>query len=487
LKIEQIGLASVLIVLMLSFGTVAGAGVPPLIPSSEQRIASMQINRSAGNMTGDDYIVALVFAYINDSEGRIWNVDKQDRLPNYEKLYEETKAKFPEYGLLGDPYNIGPEAIPRILFGMMLDSGTRSPTTTGGYSITYVMPLQGYIDKAIYDIFDPDKYIISPSASTKAYARLKEEARQQAMQREGEAKQQAAQQENEIKQRAAQQEKMYNQLALDAHYKNLSANYTANLTILLNQSNFADALNLSNDAIKNLVSPYSNIMMISKGDIYTSMGRFEDAIQSDQNAQKEFTYDNESADYQNKVQQDFKRDWNTIVLYKTNLARQKLNDQIIAKKHDLRNAPNVNQLLSGHNGGRKYSVNVENDSYIGGGYLVSINLSAVNKPIDPTNKTDVYIKTSDDTRTFVQICIDMFGGLFADNRVAYACIQNNETYLDRFGHENEVAVSQACMDNKTATRVGNWNDFKQYVGTDMNKLSSVASMKPLVSSSSSKA
>jgi hypothetical protein len=32
------------------------------------------------------------------------------------------------------------------------------------------------------------------------------------------------------------------------------------------------------------------------------------------------------------------------------------------------------------------------------------------------------------------------------------------------------------MDNKTATRVGNWNDFKQYVGTDMGKLSSVASV-----------
>ena len=70
----------------------------------------------------------------------------------------------------------------------------------------------------------------------------------------------------------------------------------------------------------------------------------------------------------------------------------------------------------------------------------------------------------------------MFGALFADKKVSYACIQNNETYLDRFGHKNEIAVLRACLDNKTATRVGNWNDFKQYVGTDMNKLSSVASV-----------
>lgn len=98
---------------------------------------------------------------------------------------------------------------------------------------------------------------------------------------------------------------------------------------------------------------------------------------------------------------------------KTNLAIQKLNDQITAKKHDLRNAPNVKQL-TGHEGVRKYSVILENDTFVGGGYNVSINLSAINKPIDPTNETDVNIKVSDDANAFVPICIDMFGGLFAD-------------------------------------------------------------------------
>ncbi len=36
------------------------------VPSSEPRIASMELNRSAGNMTGDDYLVAYTFAFIDD-------------------------------------------------------------------------------------------------------------------------------------------------------------------------------------------------------------------------------------------------------------------------------------------------------------------------------------------------------------------------------------------------------------------------------------
>ncbi len=34
------------------------------VPSSEPRIASMELNRSVGNMTGDDYMIALMFDYI---------------------------------------------------------------------------------------------------------------------------------------------------------------------------------------------------------------------------------------------------------------------------------------------------------------------------------------------------------------------------------------------------------------------------------------
>ena len=406
-------------------------------PSPEQRILSYEANKSAGNMTADDYSIAILYAYIQHNNSLESAVENEALLkyPEYSYVYKALKGIYNGIGSMSDP--------------------------------------NGEIGDAIYEYFRDPEFLAPFHAAVQA--RYAKEAQNRELDLQRAAIEQAAEHKKEVQ----RQQNKSNQLALDAHYKNLSENYTSNLTVLLNQSKFADALNLSDEAIKNLVSPYSNIMMISKGDIYTSMGRFEDAIESDQNAQKEFTYDNDSADYQNKVRQDFERDWNTIALYKTNLARQKLTDQIIAKKHDLRNAPNVNQLLSGHDGGRKYSFNVENDSYVGGGYIVSINLSAVNKPIDPTNKTDFYIKVSDDTKAFVPLGIDIFGGLFADKRVARVCIQNNETYLDRFGHKNEIAVWRVCMDNKTATRVGNWNDFKQYVGTDMDKLSSVAKMKTL--------
>jgi len=445
------------------------------MPSSEQRIASMQINRSSGNMTGDDYLVALVFAYINDSlkYGSMGTVGNGKMYPEYDALFKEARTKFPEYNL-GDWYP-------------MSDVGIGSSITKelGRVDASMGMPLQGQIDQTIDIIFKlgfQTRYnigndLVAPRAQ--AYARLKEEARQKEMQREEEAKQRIAQHENEIKQHAAQQERMNNQLALDAYYKNLSENYTANLTALMNQSKFDNALDLSNRYEYDLVSPYSNMMKITQGDICVIEGEYELAILKYETSQSNFVYDNDSIEYQTKLKQDFKKDWNAIIAYKINLANQKLSDQITAKKHDLRNAPNVKQLLSGHDGGRKYSVNVENDSYVGGGYIVSINLSAVNKPIDFTNKTDAYIKLNDDTKLFVPISIDMFGCLFADKRVSHACIQNNVTYLDRFGHKNEVAVWRACMDNRTATRVGNWNDFKQYVGTDMDKLSNVASVSSL--------
>jgi len=488
---RYMGTGTSLILLAYLLVSVANA-VPPIILDSEQRIASMELNRSTGNMTGDDYLVACVFAFINDtlenkSEvlietdpiGFFYKLASQRSNSEYNEIRNKASSKFPEY-----KYIYLDSSISDILSSMMRSSAIQNCTSDGGcISTTFIMPLQGYIDTAIDNMFNRTciendyrgTYCLNgdgqvDEARALAQSRLAEGTRQKAIQRE-----------KEERQKAAQQEKIYYQLALDAHYKNLSENYTSNLTVLLNQSMFDDALNLSDEAIKQLVSPYSNIMMISRGDIFTSMGRFEEAIESFQNAQKEFICDNESADYQGKVQQDFEDDWNTIILYKINLARQKLYDQITAKKHNLRNAPNIDQLLSGHDGGREYSVNVENNSYIGGGYKVTINLSAVNEPIDPTNETDIYIKASDDTEAFVPLCIDIFGSLFADKRVAHACVQNNETYLDRFGHRIEVAVWQVCMDNITATRIGNWNDFKSYIGIDMNKLSSVASVKTLIS------
>ncbi|MGD0952984.1 MAG: hypothetical protein ABR985_11435 [Methanotrichaceae archaeon] len=417
--------------------------------SPEQRIISYEINKSAGNMTGDDYVIALIYATLEGYRNNSCSTCSQ--------IEDEIKAKFPEYNVAAE--NAGVAA------AMTMSSEEQIQNI----NIDKIEITQPIINKVIQSVFSSD-YLSNARAAVQACFA------EQAHQRELDIQREAIQQAAERKKAEQIEENKSNQLALDAHYKSLSENYTANVTALLNQSKFNDALNLSNDAITNLVSPYSNIMMISRGDIYTSMGRYAEAIGSFQSAQANFTYDNDSIDYQNEIQQDFERDWNTITNYKTNLATQKLNDQINAMKHDLRNAPDVKQLLSGHDGGRKYSVNVENDTYAGRGYAVRVNLSAINEPIDPTNQTDIDIKRTEDTKAFVPVCIDMFGGLFADKRISLVCIHNNETYLDRFGHKKESDEWWACMSNKTATRVGSWSDFKQYVGTDMTKLSSVASV-----------
>lgn len=464
-------LLTALVIIALSVGI--AAAVPPIMPSSEGLIASMETNRSAGNMTGDDYIVALVFAYINDSmkidvnieNSKIFNYGfDRDLFPEYSTLFEEAKTKFPEYNLVNPVGDTGiGYMITGILSGMMYSSAR-----TNGDNGNYTMPLRGYIDSAITDIFRNDyqtKYNIGIhliEARAEANSRLKEEEKQRTMQREEAARLQA----NE-------HEKVQYQLALDAHYKILFENYTSNLSILLNQSNLTSALNLTDEAILHLVSPHSNIMMINKGDIFMRMGMYEEAIEVYQNSNTTFKYDNESNEHRNKVLKDFERDWHTIILYKMNLAKQKLNDEIFAKKHDLRNAPDVTRLLSKHNE-REYSFDKENHTFVDGGYVVSINLSAVNKPIDPTNETDVNIKVGADTRAFVSLCVEMLGDLFADKRVAYVCIQNNQTYLDRFGNKNEVAFCRVCMDNQTASKIGSWSDFEDYVAADLDKLSSVA-------------
>ena len=63
---RYMGTGTSLILLAYLLVSVANA-VPPIILDSEQRIASMELNRSTGNMTGDDYLVACVFAFINDT------------------------------------------------------------------------------------------------------------------------------------------------------------------------------------------------------------------------------------------------------------------------------------------------------------------------------------------------------------------------------------------------------------------------------------
>jgi len=152
--------------------------------------------------------------------------------------------------------------------------------------------------------------------------------------------------------------------ALSIKLRNLFEDYYSNLTALLNQSGrLNDALNLSNDAIESLISPYSNELMISRGDIYLKMGRYRDAITSYNSAQTNFTCD--KLDYSNKCRQEFEREMNGIIDYKMAVAIQKLTDQMNATKRDLRNSPNATQLLSGHDDGKRYGVTVLNDTSFG--------------------------------------------------------------------------------------------------------------------------
>ena len=459
------------------------------VPSSEQRIVSMELNRSASNMTGDDYLVAYTFAFIDDavtnqppmSEG--YSAD--------EAILDELVAKFPEYDL--------PEVRTKInskLYWMMWISAKRIPIEYADASgvvynnryqglegpeqaIVWTQPTQDHLDKTFFEIFGRDVYDglneggqidVAREAVQK---RLTEEAHQRALQREKEEQRRALQLEGENRQRA-----------LDAHYKGLFGNYSQDLTNFLNvsgldsslngsdlnESSLNQALNLSNEAIEALVSPHRNVMMINQGDIYTRMGRYEDAIESYNSAKTDFTYSNDSADYQNKLRQDFEQDkWGRIADMKIGIANQKISEQIYAKIHDLRDAPDVRQLLSGHVNGKNYSANVENHTYAGKSYQVYINLSASNDPKNDTADSLVDIPTY----------IDMFSALFNDERISEVHIRTNEAYFDKFGHILEKPRMDITLDNRTAMQIGDWNTFKHYIGTDVYRFREVADMEDL--------
>jgi hypothetical protein len=413
--------------------------------SPEQRIISMEINKSAGNMTGDDYIIALIYASLEGYRNNSCSTCPQ--------IEDEIKAKFPEYTQAAENAEV--------VVAMTMSSEEQIQRV----DIAKIEITQPLINKVIQSVFSSD-YLLNARAAVQA--RFAEQAHKNELELQREAIPQAS----ERKKEEERQTNATKQTELDTYFKNRYDEYMANITAL----NESEVLNATN-YIADLPSPYLNMMFVTRGDILVRMGKYSDAIDNYNLAREHFEYDNESKDYEKIVNSEFDRDWGTIISYKVNVAKQKLNDQINAKKHDLRNAPNVKQLLSGHDGGRKYSVDVENDTYAGRGYSVRVNLSAINKPIDPTNETDIIIKKSEDSKVFVPVCIDMFGGLFADKRISLVCIHNNETsYLDRFGNKKESDEWWACMSNKTATQIGNWNDFKQYVGTDMTKLSSVASV-----------
>jgi hypothetical protein len=180
------------------------------------------------------------------------------------------------------------------------------------------------------------------------------------------------------------------------------------------------------------------------------MGKYSEAITSYNSAQTNFTCG--ELDYSNKCQQEFEHNMDGIIDYKMAFAEQKLTNQMNATKHDLRNAPNAKQLLRGHDDNRKYTVTVVNDTSFGRGYIVIIRL--------PPLTQGSYVPTE----------IDMFGALFSDKRISKVYIQENRSATDKFGHKQEIPLSLTCMDNTTAQQIGDFNNFKEYVGTDINKL-----------------
>jgi tetratricopeptide (TPR) repeat protein len=342
------------------------------------------------------------------------------------------------------------------------------------------MPAQGWIDLLVYEIFhnDSELHVAYPhtgssigisddinSARTAHKTRVKEDAEREAARKEKETEQLSKQQENAAR-----------QIALDANYKNISENYSTKIADLLNQSDINEALNLSNESIGALVSPYSNIMMITQGDIYMRLGKYQDAIESYNTAQTDFTYSNESAEYKNSIHRDFvENKWDRIVEMKIGIAKQNISEQMLAQIHDLRDAPDAKRLLAGHDQGRKYTVTMLNYTFLSStigsklGYAVLVNVSAYDDP-KATDVTKYMWKN-------IPMCIDMFAALFSDKKVSNVRIQTNESYFDKFGHIQERPFMIASLDNATATQIGDWATFKQYVGTDVSKFEQVIDLK----------
>jgi hypothetical protein len=316
-----------------------------------------------------------------------------------------------------------------------------------------------------------------------------------------EAELKAKQEKREADRLRKQQEDEARQAALDAYYKALFENTTKELTNLVNESESAtnssikeakllDALILINDSSANLVSPYRNMLAIYSGNILVKMSMLKDnrtnalniisALERYEYAQTNFTYSNESEDYQNAIYEDFFDEWDPIIQMRTGIAEDRLKEELHAMVTDLRDAPNVKQLLSGHIN-KKYEITVANytepmlitaleaSGYpyeVQPGYWVQINLSGYNDPkISDTDfeEIDEYMNKN------IPTCIDIFSLLFSDDRISVVVVQLNRTYYDRFGNTEETRSMSARLDNVTAKEIGDWTTFKKYVGTDMDR------------------
>lgn len=473
-----VGICAFLIV--CGFALVASS-VPERNQESEQRIASMEVNQSTGNMTGEDYIIALIYAYLND-EVESYNTQKEG--DSFEQLQEEASSKYGEYRNIYYGSQFANELVQM--------SSASAECDGGGYDCSTrhpVIPRQGFIDLLVYEVFHNDSELqeVYPHTSSagiseeinearSAYdARIKEEAEREAARKEKEADRLQKQEENAARQRS-----------LDIHYKGVFENYSTEIDFLLNESNFNEALNLTNESVELLVSPYRNIMMIKRGDIYSRIGEIGDnhsnalmyinAINDYHKAAHDFTYCNETAEYKESVNQSFlENKWDRISEMKAGIALQNFNAEIRAIGTNLKNAPNIKQLLSNRVHGIKYSTEVINYTdpifkeagY--SGYWVQVNISSYND----LNKND----DSEYLDSNIPNFIDIFAALFSNEKISNVIIQLNESYYDKFGHTLERPFIQARLDNKTADQIGDWSAFKKYVGTDRSKFEQVVDIR----------
>jgi hypothetical protein len=75
--------------------------------------------------------------------------------------------------------------------------------------------------------------------------------------------------------------------------------------------------------------------------------------------------------------------------------------------------------------------------------------------------------------TIIPMWIDMFAGVFGDKKISNVYIQINASHFDKFGHILERPLMIASLNNATATQIGDWNAFKQYIGVDFSKFQQV--------------
>lgn len=452
-----------LLLLMATFMMVVAVAdrVPDRSIESEQRITSMETNQSVGNMTGDDYLIALIFAAIDD---RLTLYKTHERGESFDHLQEEASSKYGEYRHIYYDNRFSNK-----LDNMMTMS---AECDGGGYDCSSrhpVMPRQGFIDLLIYEIFHNDSELDVAYPYTGSTVGISDDIIKARIAYKNriteEAELEAARKERETERLREQQETEARQKTLDAYYKGVFESYSINLADLLNQSKFEAALNLTNDTIGNLVTPYRNIAMIRKGDIYSQMERYDEAIESYKDARTYVKFSNESGFYQQEICQQLTKTWGPVIEIKIGIAQQKKEEQINAKINDLRDAPNVKQLLKGHDNGKKYTTNISNYTFLGYGYDVLVIVSAYND-IKSFNTTK-YIEMN------IPICIDIFAGLFNDKRISSVSIQINESYYDKFGHIKERPFMFAELNNTTAYEIGDWSDFKQYIGTDISKFRKV--------------